>query len=149
MYEPLHDEVLGSLTWDDALEEWSFGVTLASGREVAGGITPNDPALPPQDRGLAEVARLVGWIRENEFDIRRHIAEKMFDNWYEGWYEDEIDTVDTQDGFRDAITLSRINIHEEGGASLYYDDGELFSGHIIILSVAADGTLDASPTIAG
>jgi hypothetical protein len=122
--------------WDADHGEWQFTVTLPTGYTVRGGITPEDSRLPLEVQGLAEIRDCVYWIRSNESSIRAFIADKMFEGWKTGWYDEEIDEVMTIDGFQEAVSLSRVSILEDRVATLYYNDAGLFGGHTIVLSVS-------------
>ena len=55
-----------------------------------------------------------------------------------------------REGFREAIHLPGFFVYEEErAATLCYDDGELFGGHGIVLTVAADGRYTQQPEIVG
>jgi hypothetical protein len=148
VHDPFDDEVMGRVTFDEGHKEWQFVVTIA-GSEVSGTINPKDCRLHLEEQGLDEISVCVRCVRDNEPHIRQYIADEMFEGWWSNWYDDEIDTVTTREGFREAIALSGISVLEDRRASLCYNDGGLFGGHAIVLSVGADGVFDSPPSLWG
>jgi hypothetical protein len=148
VHDPFDDLVLGRVTFDETHKEWKVTASVA-GREVPGSITPEDSRLPLQEQGLHEIRQCVTWVRDNEPAIRQYIADQMFDGWLDTWYDEELDSVTTREGFREAISLSGFSVLEDRVASLFYNDGGLFGGLSIVLSVGADGHFKHSPEIWG
>ena len=148
VHDPLGDEVLGLVTFDECEKEWSFNVGI-DGRDVRGSIVPGDHRHPLHEQRFDEIRECVSWIRDNEPAIRDYITDQMFDGWLDRWYDEEIHATATRDGFRDAISLSGIHVLEDRVASLAYDAGELFGGHFIVLSVGAGGRFKYPPDLWG
>jgi hypothetical protein len=147
-HDAFDDSVLGHVTFDDGHKEWKLAVVVA-GREVRGSIVPEDHRLPLQEQGLEEIRACVAWIRDNELAIRQYITDEMFAGWLHRWYDEEIDTIATPEEFREAISLSGFSVLEDRVASLSYNDGDLFGGHSIVLSVGAGGQYKCSPSLWG
>jgi hypothetical protein len=148
LHDPFDDPVLGRVTYHEGYKEWEFTIPIR-GREVRGSVIPLDHRRPLHEQGLDEVRACVAWIRDNEPAIREYITDQMFDGWLSGWYDEEIDTVTTREGFREAIFLPGFSVLEDHVASLYYNDGGLFGGHSIVLSVGAGGCFKHPPNIWG
>lgn len=50
--------------------------------------------------------------------------------------EDDDEEVDiTEEDFIEAITMETINISSDGSITVYYDDGDLFFGHVILVNI--------------
>ncbi|WP_373426576.1 DUF2262 domain-containing protein [Microbacterium trichothecenolyticum] len=81
---------------------------------------------------------------------RAFAAEKLTDLANEWQEEDEDDDAPdpapiTRETFAERIRLSELGIAADGSATPYYDDGDLFIGHVIVIDLQADGSLtDAS-----
>jgi hypothetical protein len=148
VHDAFDDSVLGHVTFDEGHKEWKLAVVVGF-REVPGSIVPEDHRLPLQEQGLEEIRECIAWVRDNELAIRQHITDEMFDGWLSGWYDEEFDTVVTPEGFQEAISLSGFSVLEDRVASLYYNDGELYGGHSIVLSVGAGGHYKYPPQIWG
>ena len=147
--DSFEDAVLGPVVFDRESKEWRFTVPIR-GREVRGTIFPHDYRRPIAEPALAEIRECVGWVRDNEPSIRDYITGRMFDNWMSGWYDEETDVVNTPEGFREAIYLPGFFVYEkERAATLCYDDGGLFGGHGIMLTVASGGRYTQPPQIVG
>ena len=149
VHDPFDDPVMGSVTFYEKVNEWEFCIAIAD-KEVRGNIVPENHHRPLEEQGLNEIRESVAWIRDNEPSIRQYITTEMFEGWLSGWYDEEIDVVTTPEGFREAISLSGFSVLEDRVTSLlYYDDGGLFGGHSIVLSVGAGGRYEYPPNIWG
>ena len=94
--------------------------------------------------------------------MRAHIAEQMFELWLRAWRDEEIDYVRTPLGFQRKLKLYAINFYEKDvdlknyrlGAyrltsELFYEDGGMFGGHSVILSMETNGQFTSSPKLFG
>lgn len=85
---------------------------------------------------LAQAQSLVKDQALNDALWRAHAAKHLLDNAIE-WQEDDEDSA-YPDGLQEsdfikAISLSELSINEDGSFSAYYNDGDLFYGHVIIV----------------
>ena len=145
----IDDEALGRLTWDGKSGEWQFTIVLPDGRTIPGSIMPEDSRRPLQDQGFPEMRERILRVRDNEPSIRGDVASRMFDWWLEAYYDEEIDEVDTLEGFRDAISLCGISVYEDRKVRLIYQDGGLVGGHGISVRLSETGEIDMGPDIFG
>jgi hypothetical protein len=148
-HEPFDDPILGRVTWNPERESWEFGVAMPSGKTVSGIIDPEDDALLEREKGRAAIQKLVGWVVDHELTLRSRVAEALFPGWLEGWYDEEIDEVTTQEGFREAIQFDGLLIYDGHQATVFYSDGNLFGGHGIVTTIDSDGNFVHPPNIWG
>lgn len=85
---------------------------------------------------LAQAQSLVKDQALNDALWRAHAAKHLLDNAIE-WQEDDEDSA-YPDGLQEsdfikAISLSELSINEDGSFIAYYNDGDLFYGHVIIV----------------
>ena len=146
-HQSFDDPILGHVAWDDQRHGWQCHPILQSGKPIPCTIFPEDERLT--SKGLDELCRCVRWLQHNEPAVRERITAIMFQGWWEGWYDEEIDTVNTKEQFREAISLSGINVYEDWKADLIYNDGHLFGGHAIVLTIGPDGDFIYDPQIWG
>gem|GEM_PF-3589668 len=128
------DKVFGALVWESEYNWWSSTVEITPGRRVKIGVCGKRDN-PAKVIGQAKILFLT--IRGNERELREFAAIKLLDlsqEWNEG---PEI----TRSDFIKKISIEAVTFYEEGGAEVYYNDGELFAGHTIIVRVAKDGKL--------
>ncbi|MBS5145449.1 MAG: DUF2262 domain-containing protein [Butyricicoccus pullicaecorum] len=88
------------------------------------------------------LADCTGWDQK-----ARRFAASMLAECANDWQDDEEDTAEiTEDEFAARISISEISICAQDGAfELYYDDDDLFWGHVIIVSGnLEDGFSDAA-----
>jgi hypothetical protein len=145
----VRDEVLGELTWDEHNSWWTFEVGSFAGRSIPGSIIPEDNRVPFARVQLATVRECVIWIRANEPAIREFITRESFNWWLDAWYDEEIDEVNTPEGFRETIRLGGVNFYEDGKARVCYEDGGLLGGHSLWVTVGPDGTFEHGPELFG
>lgn len=149
MARVVHDDMLGPLTWDEQYSRWTFEVGPIAGQSVSGSITPEDSRQPLAGVQLDVVRSCVSWIRANEPAVRQFITDKKFHWWLTTWYDEEIDEVNTPEGFRETIFLGGVNFYEDGEARMCYQDGGLLSGHTLWVTVGPDGTFLHGPELFG
>jgi hypothetical protein len=94
---------------------------------------------------LTRGREFVRWLRRHEPAARRFAAAELLETYNGSWNEGEPISIGT---FAGRMTLESVGIDPDGGASLYYHDGDLFWGHCIIVSVGEDGEFKGA-TIAG
>jgi hypothetical protein len=149
-----NDPVLGPVYFRHARQDWVFSLNIP-GRLVARGcIVAADRKESLTDQGLAEIRSCVRWIRNNEAAIRRYIANSMFNDWIKRHYDAGCELarhdVRTKVQFQRAMWLDSLLVMENFKAELYYDDGNLYGGHTIVVGpVGADGRLKHKPTVEG
>jgi hypothetical protein len=149
MHEPFDDPVLGRVEWNAKRKGWDFNAGPVAGRPIPASYDPADYRLPPTEHGWDGVRACVLWVRANEPSARAYLTEQLFDGWLSGWYDEEIDEVNSPEGFRDALSLSGINFYDDQEARLIYNDGGLFGGHGFSLQVNAAGQFVAGPDMFG
>ena len=85
--------------------------------------------------GLA--AERFGWLREHLDELSAYAAAEMLDDHNGGdWCEGA--PIDAAEFVR-RMTLTDVAFTETGSFEAYYDDGDLFWGHAILVRVDEDG----------
>jgi len=94
----------------------------------------------PTPRAVKDYTRL---IRQLD-DLKGFAAERLMDLYNNTWLDDDIGTVDRA-SFMARLTNPSIHLYDElGAAVVYFEDGGLFAGHRIEVSIN-----DGVPTDAG
>lgn len=149
MHQAFDDPVLGRVAWNAERTCWDFNAGPVAGRAIPASYDPADSRLSPPEQGWDGVRACVQWVRANEPAAREYMTLRLFKGWQEGWYDEEIDELITEEGFRDKLELSGINFYEDQEARLIYNDGELFGGHGFSLQVNPAGEFVAGPDMFG
>ncbi len=83
---------------------------------------------------------------QNKF--RAFAAEKLTElanDWQDKGYDDE-DGEDlaaiTEESFAGRLVISELSIDAEGDYEVYYDDDDMFWGHVIIVNGSVDGGME-------
>ncbi|MEM8601725.1 MAG: DUF2262 domain-containing protein [Bacteroidota bacterium] len=140
--QTLETERFGTLTEDQQLD-WMEGtatwngatVRLTLNRGLRGRIDADDitPALETAEQLWADQA---GWT-----DRFEACAATLYDIWDGGWRRDD----DNPEAFVTLMTLETIACGPDGAFECWYDDGDLFGGHAILIEgTIADGPTEAS-----
>ncbi|TNE85000.1 MAG: DUF2262 domain-containing protein [Deltaproteobacteria bacterium] len=128
-----HHPRLGELRWDGNLEWFKSSDGLIS---LVLGI--DDPLDAHADRALDLLAR--------EAALKQFAAEALLDTYNESWRDEGPPA--TASSFVGHLVLEGITVHDDLGAEAYFEDGDLFAGHVVLVSIDADGT-PTDATIAG
>lgn len=134
--QPIHLPGLGELTFDDNLDWWETTFELEPGK-AAVGVRLSFDAEPPRPEIARMAAQLIEWLKANEARARAFAAAKQLDVHNDSWNDG---APITRDEFARRITLESAVRHSEGWIELYYNDGDLFWGHAIVVRVGAGGS---------
>lgn len=135
----LEDEVVGTLTLDRDLG-WFHGETQWQAQTIRfrlGGET-----LEAAQQELATAHKLFASQQHWMDRVLQKAVDKLLDLHNDTWSED--DTPKTPAQFRALMKLQSINVETGGGFSFWFDDGDLFADHAILVS----GTIDEGPKYA-
>lgn len=69
-------------------------------------------------------------------DARNYAAEKLLEN-AKDWADDGVEV--TEEAFVSALTMIGLTVFASGMIEVYYDDGDLFAGHAVVVTREADG----------
>jgi hypothetical protein len=139
----IDDEVLGTLTWDEAQMMWTFEAGPIAGRSIRGAVLPKDPRHPLTGVQLDPVRTCIQWIRGNEYAVREHLTAELFE-WWRKTYTQEVDSaVGTPENFCARIALACICFLRGGGKAMaVYDGAGLFGGQTIWVTIGPGGSFD-------
>jgi len=137
------DDLLEKLKYDEYLNWYSGEVGLPGAKKLNVSLSLD---------GCEDLGDLIHFtkgflqtIAETDEQARRFAAEKLLrvcnDSWNEG---EDI----TGPEFAERIALESLTTYPDHSAELYYDDGDLFWGHVIIVSIE-EGPRFVDASIAG
>ncbi len=133
MSEIIHDELFGTLAYDESVRWYRGRVEFSPGFrvELCVSVEGVDPSV------AIECARQIfPQVQKQEASLRLAAAFEKLALYNDQWSQGErIDAAE----FARRITLSSIAVHSEGEIELWYADGDLFAGHWI--SVSTDSQL--------
>ncbi|HEY1406055.1 MAG TPA: DUF2262 domain-containing protein, partial [Spirochaetota bacterium] len=129
--KPITDAVLGTLVWDDRFDRWETRISF-------GAKTPVDVSIETggDNAALKRAGKAITRLQTNEPAARLYAAEQLLESYNDNWNDGKPITVAA---FAKKITLESVSIGPDGECELYYDDGDLFAGHCIIVSMDAKG----------
>ncbi|BAY07817.1 DUF2262 domain-containing protein [Calothrix sp. NIES-2098] len=132
----IKNEILGELIWDSDLDWWSSKVEITPGNIINVSVDSDDAeTLAVIELACHSFIR----IQAQEVNFRRCAANQLLDLYNRSWNNgNEIDC----QTFMKMIKLDEIAFNSNGSANLYYDDGDLFCGHIIIVSIDCHGAFE-------
>jgi len=132
--QTIYDEMLGELVWNQDDECWTSQVQFTLEHIVNITIDPEDV----ETGSIILMARKsFSQLQQNEDNIRHLISEQMLGDYNENWNDGE--KIDIQD-FIDSIKLEDIVFNANGNIQLFYNDGYLFAGHGIMVTIDDKGS---------
>ncbi|MDQ1075407.1 DUF2262 domain-containing protein [Microbacterium sp. SORGH_AS_0969] len=146
---------LGEFTLDRSYGWFSGGIEWA-GEQISVTLSIDDDAAEGAETCEGSLARLRALLAEMpDVDARwrAFAAEELTDlanDWQEEDEDDDAPAPEpiTRETFAERIRLSELSIAADGSATAYFDDGDLFFGHVILIDVQSDNRL-ANASIAG
>lgn len=118
---------LGELTYDENLNWWTAKTTWDGG-EIAFRVDGGPASVAADfDRGAQILAAL------DPRSIKLAAADELLDTHNDGWC-DEGEEVDAET-FITRMQVESVNVDADGGVVVYFDDGDLFWGHAIYVSL--------------
>jgi hypothetical protein len=143
--DPIIDDSSGPMVWEESLEWWTGDVEISPGRRVRAHVSVMGDDVP----SLAIVTDRARWaldrLRGQEESYRRSAAADLPAIHNGSWNDDE--PIDEQ-RFIERMAFESVTFYPDGSVELCYADGDLFWGHVVLMSVASDGTVGEA-TIAG
>jgi hypothetical protein len=133
MVEPIHDETFGQLEWDEVLSCWLGGIDWPPGLHTEVAVWLPEGA---GTTGLQQARESLDWLKRNEQSARRCVASEMLVAYNDAWWGE--DEPITEDEFVGRIELVRIGFEDDGSLLLSYDAQDMFGGHVLDGSFAAD-----------
>ncbi|MFC7441763.1 DUF2262 domain-containing protein [Laceyella putida] len=119
--------------WDSRLEEWGTKMNLTD--EITVDVL-FDPKGINENEGFHIVYGQWEKVKENWRKLEEDVADHLLDIHNEAWNDEEPITKDT---FISRMTIEAIRFWSDGTAEVYFDDGDLFWGHCILVSLNQDG----------
>jgi|GEM_PF-364894 len=122
------------VNWYEAQTTWMGAATrLSLDSEDKSGEFPQE---------TVEQARLL-WKDAKRWDgeIRAYMLKELLDLKNESWLEEGEEKI-TRDDFLRRVSLSSVTVYSDGSFEFWYDDGDLFWGHSIMVSGSIEGGLD-------
>lgn len=135
------DNVFGTFTLDRRLDQFCAEVG-ADGERIHVSVTSSND-MPDMD----ELALLKSfWADWQRWDLRlREFAAEELINLKQGEWLEEEEAPPTKFDFASRMKPQDIEVDREGEFIVYYDDGDLFFGHSIVVDgTLADGPAEAS-----
>lgn len=137
MKNKIHHEVLGML------EESEDSMSYESNIELPNGKTVNVSVLTPDLEDILHLcSRSFHFIKKNQSHIKNQIAKEMLKLHNEVWNETDRELSSAE--FVNEIELEEVHFYEDEDSiliELYYDDGNLFGGHVIVADVDTEGVV--------
>lgn len=119
---------LGEMTYDRSLRRFEGMLNWCGNDEVRTYVSAKESKADPEALGTARALLADQKVWQNK--ITAFAAEKLLPIWIEHWREKDAPMLDVP-GFISRISLSSIEFEEEGKFTFWYDDGDIFLGHII------------------
>ena len=141
MQTSITDSDLGIIKYSEDLDLYEGKIPIENSEPLEFYFDVNDNL-----RQMLEIARnLVKIVISRNPEFKQYIAEKLLDLYNDDWSEEK--TIDKKE-FANRITLESATIYDDNSAEIYYQDGDLFAGHYIVIYLNPEGILN-EPYLAG
>lgn len=152
------DDVLGLVKWVKYPEHWEAEVEFPADRFVCFSIYPwmwrrrpfwlwrwlYQPELPSE---LLEKARSIGKnLRSLDAAWRELITHSLLATYNGSWNEGPPIDAGT---FQSKLTLNGVHVDDRLDITVYYDDGDLFSNHLVAIDLDSDMKIKRDAYLAG
>ena len=132
---PVESDILGTLQWSDDRDSWEASVSFLPDHPVSVLLNPLETS---QAQTIANGESLVTWAKTHEPEVRAYAAAQLTDLAEEWREEDEEPDPITPETFAARITLGGITAEANGEATFWYNDNEIFAGHVIVVTLNAE-----------
>ncbi|QKJ29867.1 DUF2262 domain-containing protein [Mucilaginibacter mali] len=106
------------------------------GQTVEVSFNPND--IPDNSEAfITQINKQLNWLIKNPEAVNEVIIRDLLQLKNDNWLNED-ETPLTKESFLKSIRLTSIGFYEDTNFSLYYDDGDLFFGHTIIVEINAE-----------
>ena len=131
---------LGELEWDANVDWWCGHVAWAAHARVRLNVSGSKDS----DAGLFDRAAAI-LRRMDARAIYRHAAAGLLETHNDGGWRERVDetgqasetpVLDAQ-GFMAKLSPEAVKIDDDGGVDVYFNDGNLFWGHAVVVSLDA------------
>jgi hypothetical protein len=135
MRKDIRDEVFGKLRWDKQLGWWGTKLELPPKNRIAVFITNDDTDI---GKLLETSKKAFLAIKKDERRLREGAAAKLLKLHNKTWNEGK---PITKEQFISKMRLESLGFYIGGIAEAYYNDGDLFWGHSISVSISKSGKI--------
>lgn len=131
----ISDEVLGTLTWDEQYQWYEGHREIAPGHTIELRISA-EKGVP--DAWVARARQVYQSVQEHEVAFREAAADALLSLHNNAWNDE---TPIDRKTFAGRMSWQGLSIYTGGGVQLNYDDGDLFWGHTIAVTLGEDNTV--------
>ncbi|MBO9128517.1 DUF2262 domain-containing protein [Bacillus sp. 165] len=129
--ESFFHPIFGQVKWYTDRTEWAGIMQLPNGKviEVAINAAREDKQMDIHSRSCIQ-------LMQHTHTLFETLADDLIETHNETWNEGESIT---KEEFIKKLSLEMVAFYNDGTSDLYFDDGDMFWGHIIIASVDSNG----------
>ncbi len=131
------DDVLGTLTWDETYQWYQGKLEVAPGFWTELRLLPDDKT---RQADLARARQAAQHLQRQEVALREAAADALLPRHNDVWNDGS--PID-RETFVGRMTLEGLTVYGDGSAALDYNDGDLFWGHNIVVSLHENDTVQS------
>lgn len=120
---------LGSFEYDERMRWWSIKVAFGGRPNVKLRVEASSDAVERVRTRATEVVRALDCGA-----LKRFATTKLYSLYATTWRSDDGPDVD-ENGFAELLRPESIVILEDDAVAVYFDDGDLFAGHVVIVGL--------------
>ncbi len=119
---------------------WFEGEIDWLGTQCSVSLFPDEDKNMSIESGLHSLNKIIDNIKEYDSRVRAFAADKLIDGANEYAADDDKPLV-TQEEFCKRMKISSIVMDNDGSASIYFEDDDMFWGHTIVVYIDEDGEM--------
>ncbi len=137
----IEDDILGTLTLDKQYFDLSTQISFGLNKDVCICVDVDNEDRDSWVEPINIARQLVQNAEKLDVDMRKFAAEELTgdaNDWQENLPEI------TQEQFAKRITLESLHVYDDGDYTAYYDDDNMFYGHVVVVDGNIDTGFDSS-----
>jgi hypothetical protein len=137
MARSFEDDTLGTIQYDKRFGWWSTITDLTPDLEIDLTLELGAAESVPES-----ILSAFKHLQDHEPELRQAVCSHLLELAEDWRDEDEMPEPWTLEAFMKVVTITSASFDEDGAATIYYDDGEVFAGHVIVVAVSSAGVFE-------
>lgn len=132
--EYINDSYLGIIKYSDEYDWYEGKINLETGEAIEFFLNVEDDF----SEVLKYTQKIISNLSQQSANYKNFIADKLLDLYNDTWSEDEV--IDKPEFCR-RIAIESVQVYDDGSVEIFYEDGDLFAGHTILIYINSNGEL--------
>jgi len=140
MRDPIEHDLLGKLLWEDSFKWYECSISILE-EPISIHLSADESGAV--EGSLAQAEIVVRKLVSSDASAKAFAVDKLLHLKNDGWLGEDEDGEEEQplnaDQFRSRMCLTAVSFAQDGTSEWFYNDGDLFWGHTIVLTMDQSG----------